>query len=82
MYAFLYYIFATHFLVISFLPLTNVVEVDVRFVAPRPEPSLNDENEEIDENPFDGSAWKKLFINETFINGFINDDIRLFCGCE
>lgn len=32
----------TYFLVINFLPLTNVVEVDVRFVAPLLDPLLND----------------------------------------
>lgn len=71
----------TYFLVMSFLPLTNVVEVDVRFVAPFPAPLLNDEIDEIDENPFDGSAWKKSSMSDTPINGFINDDkIVLFCG--
>lgn len=70
----------------SFLPLTNVVEVDVRFVAPFAEPLLNDEIDEIDEigeNLLDGSAWKKSSISVTPINGFINEDsIVLFCGCE
>lgn len=74
----------TYFLVMSFLPLTNVVEVDVRFIAPWPVPLLNDEIDEIDENPFGGSPWwKKSSISETPMNGLINDDkIVLFCGWE
>lgn len=61
-----------------------MVDVDVRFIPLLFEPLLlNDEIDEIDEKPFDGSAWKKSSINETPINGFINDDkMVLFCGWE
>lgn len=71
----------THFLVINFLPFANVVEVDVRFIAPFPEPLLND-IDEIDEKPFaDGFGEKKSSISDTPINGFINDvNNVLFCG--
>lgn len=65
-----------YFLVINFLPLTNVVEVDVRLVAPLlTAPLLNDVlNDEIDvKPPFEGSGLKKSSINDTFMNGFMND---------
>lgn len=39
----------------SFFPLTNVVEVDVRFIELFPGALLND-MEDIDENPFDDGA--------------------------
>lgn len=39
----------------SFLPLTNVVEVDVRFIELLPGALLND-MDEIDEKPFDAGA--------------------------
>lgn len=73
----------SYFLVISFLPLTNVVDVDVRLGAPFIAPLLND-MDEIDEKLF-GAALppKKSSINETPINGFMNDvNNVLFCGCE
>lgn len=55
--------------------MTNVVEVDVRLVAPLLlPPLLNDAlYDEIDEKPFDGSAVKKSSINDTFMKGFMND---------
>lgn len=73
----------TYFLVISFLPLTNVVEVDVLFMLLLPGALLND-IDEMDVNPFDaGARPKKSSINDTPMNGFINDvNNVLFCGCE
>lgn len=73
----------THFLVMSFLPLTNVVEVDVRFMLLLPGALLYD-IDEMDVKPFDaGARPKKSSINDTPINGFINDvNNVLFWGCE
>lgn len=45
----------TYFLVMSFLPLTNVVEVEVRFILLLPGTLLND-IDEIEEKPFDEGA--------------------------
>lgn len=45
----------TYFLVMSFLPFTNVVEVDVRFMLLLPGALLND-IDEIDVKPFDAGA--------------------------
>lgn len=42
----------TYFLVMSFLPLTKVVDVDVRFMLLLPGALLND-MDEMDENPLD-----------------------------
>lgn len=72
----------THFFVTIFWPLVNTVDVDVRLVAPFPIPApLNVEIDETEEN-WAGSAWKKSFIIETFVNGCINnDEIALFCLC-
>lgn len=73
----------SYFLVISFLPFANVVDVDVRLGAPFIAPLLND-MDEIDEKLFgDALPPKKSSINETPINGFMNDvNSVLFCGCE
>lgn len=72
-----------YFLVVSFLPLTKVVDVEVRFTAPLEEPLLND-MDWMDEKPFmDWFGLKKSSTNETPINGFMNDvKMLLFCGCE
>lgn len=69
----------TYFLVISFLPFTNVVDVDVRLTAPFDGPLLNDD---IEVKPLFAAGLKKSSINDTPINGFMNDVKSVFCGCE
>lgn len=73
----------TYFLVMSFFPFTNEVDVDVLFMLLFPGALLND-IDEIDVKPFDaGARPKKSSINDTPINGFMNDvNNVLFCGCE
>lgn len=83
----MYKLAITHFLVISFLPLTNVVEVDVRLAAPFIAPfmpALLNDMDEMDEKLFGAAlAPKKSSISETPINGLMNDvNSVLFCGCE
>lgn len=51
----LFYLKLTYFLVMSFLPFTNVVEVDVRFMLLLPGALLND-IDEIDVNPLFAGA--------------------------
>lgn len=63
------------------MPLTNVVDVDVRFIAPLLDPLLND-MDEIDENPFDGVGLKKSSIKPMPMKGLKDVNNVLFCGCE
>lgn len=71
-------------MVISFLPLTKVVEVDVRFTGPLP--TLNSDIEVKPPPPPPrcpiGSALKKSSIRLKLMNGDMKGELITFCGWE
>jgi len=74
-----------HFLVVIFLPLMNLVEVDVLLTAPPPDPLILLR----DEKDVKESGWPTLnklskpgMPNRRESNGLENAELSAVCGCE